>query len=639
MARKISLLFAVLLALCAVFSAQAEDAADIQGYSRAGYTYVTFGSYPTDADGTVRPIVWRVLKNQKGEAYLLSEYILFAAPVHGDHEHYKGWESSDLYTYLNGTFLNDAFTAEEQAALLIRTEDSALVTLITSDEMKDASLGFSSNNARLCLSTAWASVAVDPPIFELPDYNYWKETRNQPHLYKYSKGGGKYSPWWSRTRSADYPLQHRRVMDEGKIGRISVGNSDLGVRPAITVDLSLLHIQGGSGALASPYELTLSAGAAVQAAVTKAPSVQPEATQTPADDIPVVVLSTAQPETARQPEPQPAETAAAAPAADSAGKQGFTAAANPETMHELFPALTAEGFLPEDEEEFVYQDGSSGLWLYCSQTLRIEINRRTGTNSKKQPLRWYEAQIFTRDESELFDFFPYDEAHYTSYGDRYKTYADNIAQQHKVVFAINSDYFIYRIERDHEESYNYPIGVIIRDGKVLYERPRPFTKKGEESSAYPPLDVMALYPDGSVSLHRNSEFVRKEITAADLLAAGATDALSFGPILVENGEVSPRSTEFGNTPNPRTAWGVVEPGHYIAVVVESRTAESKGEGCVWLGQKMAELGCTSAINLDGGATSVMMFMGHQINKSGNYGDITNRRQNELFGIGHSDNII
>jgi exopolysaccharide biosynthesis protein len=171
--------------------------------------------------------------------------------------------------------------------------------------------------------------------------------------------------------------------------------------------------------------------------------------------------------------------------------------------------------------------------------------------------------------------------------------------------------------------------VIIRDGKVLFDRPKKAT-----STVYPPLDVMALYPDGTVSLHKNAT-----VTSEELLAAGATDSLSFGPILVENGEVSPRSTEFGNTPNPRTAWGVVEPGHYIAVVVESRIAESKGEGCVWLGQKMAELGCTSAINLDGGATSVMMFMGHQINKSGNYGDITNRRQNELFGIGHSDNII
>ena len=642
MIRKISLLFALLLALCAALPAQADDAAGIPGYSRAaGYTYVAFGSYPTDADGTVRPIVWRVLKNEKGEAYLLSEYILFSAPVHGDYDHYKGWETSDLYNYLNSTFMNDAFTADEQAVLLQRTEDNALVTLITSDEMKDASIGFSSNAARLCESTAWAKILPDPPIFELPATNNkgkWKP------LYIYSKGKV-YSPWWSRTSSSDYPHEQRRVMDEGKIGRISTGNSDLGVRPAVYANLSLLRIQGGSGTLSSPYALVPGQGDAAEVSVSLS---QPEPTLAPADDLPVVILATANPQptqapadeiptvilatdesaaVTQAPAPEAAEAPTEAPAAE--GKQGFTAAANPDGIHELFPTLTAEGFLPEGEEEFVYQDGSKGLWLYCSQTLRIEINRRTGTNSKKQPLRWYEAQIYTRDESERFDFFPFDSAHYTSYGERYKSYADNIAQQHNLVFAINSDYFIYRVERDHEESYDYPIGVIIRDGEVLFDRPKKAT-----STVYPPLDVMALYPDGSVSLHRNAT-----VTAKELLAAGATDALSFGPILVENGQISPRSKEFGSTPNPRTAWGIVEPGYYIAVVVESRTSESKGESCIWLGEKMAELGCTSAINLDGGATSVVMFMGHQINKSGNYGDITNRRQNELFGIGHSDNII
>ncbi len=653
MIRKTTLLLALLLTLCAAFPAQAEDASGIPGYSRAaGYAYVSFGSYPTDADGTVRPIVWRVLKNENGEAYLLSEYILFSAPVHGDYDHYKGWETSDLYNYLNTAFLNDAFSAEEQAVLLKRTEDGALVTLLTSDEMKDASIGFSSNAARLCESTAWAKILPDPPIFELPASNNkgkWKP------LYIYSKGKI-YSPWWSRTRSTDYPHEQRRVMDEGKIGRISTGNSDLGVRPAVYADLSLLTILGGSGTLASPYLLSAAQGETVSAAsvsVTEAPAAQPEPTQAPADDLPIVILATANPQPTQtpaddipivvlataQPEPETAAPAAeptqapepeteTAPAQAAIEKRAFSAAADPAGIHELFPALTAEGFLPDGEAEFVYEDEGSGLWLYASQTLRIEINRRTGTNSKNQPLRWFEAQIYTRDENERFDFFPYDPDHYTSYGDRYKSLADNIAQMHKVVFATNSDYFIYRIERDHEESYDYPIGVIIRDGKVLYDRPKKAT-----STVYPPLDVMALYPDGSVSLHRNAT-----VTSKELLAAGATDALSFGPILVENGEVSPRSKEFGSTPNPRTAWGIVEPGYYIAVVVESRTAESKGESCIWLGEKMAELGCTSAINLDGGATSVMMFMGRQINKSGNYGDITNRRQNELFGIGHSDSI-
>lgn len=632
-------LLLVMLALFSAIPALAEDTTGIHGYSKsAGYDYVLFGAYPTEADGTKAPILWRVLKTGSGEAYLLSEYILFSAPVHGDYEHYKGWETSDLYNYLNTVFLNDAFNKEEQSVLLIRTEDNALVTLITSDEMKDASIGFSSNNARLCESTAWAKLLPDPPIFELPSTNNkgkWKP------LYIYSKGK-KYSPWWSRTRSNDYPHEQRRVMDEGKIGRISTGNSDLGVRPAIHVDLKLLSILSGNGSISSPYQLVSASHipsveiSAAPVQVTAVPA-QPVATQAPIiDDIPVVILSTDTPETVaatdspavQLPTEAPTAEPTAEPVAQPIANTGFTAAANPETIHEKFPTLTAQGFLPEGESEFVYQDEAEGLWLYASQTLRIEINRRTGTNSKKQPLRWYEAQIFTKDESELFDFYPYDEAHYTSYGDRYKALADKIALQHHLVFGINSDYFIYRIERDREESYDYPIGVVIRDGNIMYDRPKKAT-----STVYPPLDVMALYPDGTVSLHKNAT-----ITGKELIAAGATDTFSFGPILVENGEVSPRSKEFGNTPNPRTAFGVVEPGYYIAVMVESRIAESKGESCIWMGEKMEELGCTSAINLDGGATSTMIFMGKQINKSGNYGDITNRTQNELFGIGHSDAV-
>ena len=652
------LLLTLILALAGLTPAQAGETADIRGYTKsAGYVYVAFGSYPTEEDGTLCPIVWRVLRVNDGEAYLLSEYILFGAPVHGDYDHYKGWENSDLFAYLNDSFLNQAFSPEEQGVLLIRTEDNGLVTLITADEMKDASLGFASNNDRLCESTAWAKILQDPPLFEIPVTN--NKGRWKP-LYIYSKGH-KYSPWWSRTRSADYPHEQRRVMDEGKIGRISTGNTDLGVRPAITVDLSRLSVAGGSGTLASPYQLLpipQEPAPDVPEDVTEPDETletEPDLTEQtePGDADVAEPVETIETQPAEPDETEPADTAETDPSvpdgtepadtgadepAEPAAQAGFSAAANPDTIHELFPELTAQGFLPEGEAEFVYENEADGLWLYASQTLRIEINRRTGTNSKNEPLRWYEARIFCRDENELFHLFPYDEANYTRYGDRYKALADKIAVQHQLVFAINSDYFIYRIERDHEEDYDYPIGVIIRNGSVLYERPRNLLKSGAESTVYPPLDVMALYPDGTVTLHRNSEFARKELSAADLLAAGATDTLAFGPILVENGEVSPRSTEFGSTPNPRTAFGMVEPGYYIAVMVESRITESKGESCIWLGEKMAELGCFSAINLDGGATSTMLVMGQQINKSGNYGDITNRTQNELLGIGHSDAI-
>ena len=651
----------VVLTVASVVPAFAD--ATLHGYSKgAGYEYVAFGSYPTDADGTVRPILWRVLRADNNEAWLLSEYVLFGSPVHGDYEHYQGWEKSDLYLYLNSVFINDAFTDEEQAALVNRTEDNALVTLITSDEMKDASIGFSSNNARLCESTAYAKILPDPPIFELPKTN--NKGRWKP-LYIYSKGH-KYSPWWSRTRSVDYPHEQRRVMDEGKIGRISTGNSDLGVRPTVYVNLSLLSIGSGSGSMDNPYQLLPTGGAyvapvpAVQETVVEQVSVEQEPVEEYAEPqqgggIPIIDFSdeenltddpdvypvgsipevddsfyyTGEETDDGQDEAQSQSGGIPLYVEEPDDAQGFTGTVDQSSLNEHYPALTAQGFLPDGQNEFVYANEAEGLWLYASQTLRIEIKRFEGNNSSGGKLRWYEAEVFAKDNSELFDFYPFDKDHYKSYGDRYKELPEKIAKQHQLVFAINSDYFIYRIERDHEESYAYPIGLIIRDGEVFYDRP-----KKANSTVYPPLDVMALYPDGSVSLHKNAE-----ITAKELLSKGATDTLSFGPILVENGEVSPRSKEFGNTPNPRTGFGIVEPGHYVVVVAEGkRKGVTEGESCIWLGEKMAELGCTSAINLDGGATSVLIFMGEQLNVTGNYNSSTNRKQNELFGIGHSDAI-
>ena len=92
-----------LLLLLSALPAQAEGIT-LNGFSKAGYEYVTFGRYPTGKNGETEPILWRVLKSENGEAYLLSEYILFASLVHGDAEHYAGWEKSDLYKYLNQDF-------------------------------------------------------------------------------------------------------------------------------------------------------------------------------------------------------------------------------------------------------------------------------------------------------------------------------------------------------------------------------------------------------------------------------------------------------------------------------------------------------------------------------------------------------
>ena len=102
-----ALLAALALLYCA--PAPAEES-PLRGFSRdAGYVYAVLGAWPQDADGGVRPILWRVLAVEDGRAFLLSEYILESRAVHADKNAYRGWESSDLFRWLNGEFLQTAF--------------------------------------------------------------------------------------------------------------------------------------------------------------------------------------------------------------------------------------------------------------------------------------------------------------------------------------------------------------------------------------------------------------------------------------------------------------------------------------------------------------------------------------------------
>ena len=103
MKRLLSLL-ALLVSLCALAPGAFSDgeglpvpAGDaLRGYSKKeGYVYVSLGAYPTDGDGTVRPILWRVLSTDGISAYLLSEYILEAGRIHSDRNTYRSSKSEN----------------------------------------------------------------------------------------------------------------------------------------------------------------------------------------------------------------------------------------------------------------------------------------------------------------------------------------------------------------------------------------------------------------------------------------------------------------------------------------------------------------------------------------------------------------
>ena len=95
-------------------------------YKEAG-SVVSFGTYPqTEAGNDQTPIEWIVLDYDETnrKALLLSRYGLDAAPYNTEYTDIT-WEKCTLRTWLNGDFLNKAFSAAEQSAILMTNVDNS----------------------------------------------------------------------------------------------------------------------------------------------------------------------------------------------------------------------------------------------------------------------------------------------------------------------------------------------------------------------------------------------------------------------------------------------------------------------------------------------------------------------------------
>ncbi len=229
--------FVALLLIMCMMSSTALAQGDIRGYSAdQGHQVLLFGSYPQGEQGEAAPIVWIVLKVQDGLAYLMSEKILDVRRVSGDQWNYKGWESSELFAWLNGDFMQAAFSFEEQAALH-GDETLGYVSLPSAEDLQDKALGFGTDLSRRVYGTAYALA--------------------RRGLYSYSSRG--YSPIWTRTRSQQTHAQ-RATKINGKIGFIGVESDDLGVCPVIWLKLDSIAVIGGDGSPEAPFILRTQEG-------------------------------------------------------------------------------------------------------------------------------------------------------------------------------------------------------------------------------------------------------------------------------------------------------------------------------------------------------------------------------------------
>ena len=177
-----------------------------------------------------------------------------------------------------------------------------------------------------------------------------------------------------------------------------------------------------------------------------------------------------------------------------------------------------------------------------------------------------------------------------TYGRNVKAKTSTTAQSVNAVLAVNGDYYGAR-----------DAGYVIRNGQLL---------RSDSQDANQ--EDLVIYQDGSFEIIREGD-----ITAQELLNKSAVQVLSFGPALIENSQVAVDSAdEVGKAmaSNPRTAIGIIDDKHYVLVVSDGRTDESKGLSLKELADFMKELKVTTAYNLDGGGSSTMYFNGQIINK-------------------------
>lgn len=154
---------------------------------------VYFGNYEQDNDTSngAEKIEWQVLAKENNKVLVISKYAL-------DSQHYNTadkdvtWETCTLRTWLNGTFLNSAFSTNEQAAIAQTTvtadgnpeydTDSGNATtdkvfLLSIDE---ANKYFSSDSARQC----------KPTVFTLANGVWYEGDGELVHYWRLRSPGG-----------------------------------------------------------------------------------------------------------------------------------------------------------------------------------------------------------------------------------------------------------------------------------------------------------------------------------------------------------------------------------------------------------------------------------------------------------------
>ena len=204
---------------------------------KVGDTY-TFGAYEQDnsTSNGKEAIEWTVLDKDGMSLLLISKQALDCQQYNTSYTDVT-WESCSLRKWLNGTFLNKAFNAEEQAQIQNTTvsadknpEYNTNPGNATTDKVFLLSINevekyFNSDEARKCAPTAYAKA----------------QGAHTNDSYKTASGAA--TCWWWLRSPGIYQYVAANVFSDGSVYcNVSLVNFDGGaVRPALWIDLSAIE--------------------------------------------------------------------------------------------------------------------------------------------------------------------------------------------------------------------------------------------------------------------------------------------------------------------------------------------------------------------------------------------------------------
>lgn len=139
-----------------------------------------------------------------------------------------------------------------------------------------------------------------------------------------------------------------------------------------------------------------------------------------------------------------------------------------------------------------------------------------------------------------------------------------------------------------------PQGVVIHEGKLVYG----------------PTDTYVSL----IGIDDNNKLFCAGATANEALSWGIQEAVTFGPIFINNYEVVYKEgTDNLGMLNPRTAIGQRSDGTFMLLVVDGRGPTSFGALYEDIIQIFQENDAAMAANLDGGNSSAMIYNGEYVN--------------------------